>query len=272
MNQGNAGRFRATIQYDGSRYHGWQVQPDVPTVQGEIEDTLADLAGGPVRVHASGRTDRGVHAVGQEIAFDAPSGWTEGEMGRALGATLPDAVHVERFRRADPDFHPRFDARRRRYEYFVGVTREARSPLRRRHIWPLGRAVDLDRLRRAARPVSGARSFRAFAKSGQPERGTRCRIDRAEWERTLLGDLRFRVVADRFLHHMVRYLVKTMIEEATGRREEGEVRDLLEGNGEASPPGPAPPQGLYLTGVRYDDGWNRPPGVPGLVPAADGSP
>lgn len=132
--------------------------------------------------------------------------------------------------------------------------------------------MDPDLLSRAATPIPGERSFEAFAKSGQPERGTRCRVSRAEWSETAMGDLRFSIEANRFLHHMVRYLVSTMVEEATGRREPGELESLLSGDGGSRPdgetprpPSPAPPQGLYLTGVRYGDGWNRPAGVPGLV-------
>lgn len=259
--------YRGTLQYDGTAFHGWQVQPDVRTVQGEVEGALSRLEDREVRVESAGRTDRGVHAAGQEIAFEAERDWDPGELPRALNAVLPDEVCAERLRPADADFHPRFDARRRRYEYYLRPEPPPRSPLRRDRVWGTDDKLDRDILSRAAAPVLGEQSFEAFAKAGQPERGTRCDVTRAEWTTTVLGDLRLQIEADRFLHHMVRYLVSTMVDEATGRREPGELEEMLAGNAGPRPPSPAPPQGLYLTGVRYDDGWNRPAGVPGLVAA-----
>lgn len=263
MHDGPTVRFRATVEYDGTDFYGWQIQPDVRTVQGELEARLARLTNRKTRVHSAGRTDAGVHAVGQEAAFDAPDRWDAREMGRALDATLPDDVRVARVRAAEPDFHPRFDASARRYEYFLATGPAARTPLRRRRVWAVEEDVDVEILRTATEAVPGRRSFAAFAKSGQPGRGTVCRVREAAWKRTALGDLRFRVVADRFLHHMVRYLVKTLVQAATGHRGPDEVAALLAG-GDARPPGPAPAAGLYLTGVRYPDGWNRSAGVPGL--------
>lgn len=258
--------YRGTLHYDGSAFHGWQVQPDVRTVQGAVEDAISRLEDRPVRVESAGRTDRGVHAVGQEIALQAERDWAEGELHRALNAVLPSPVWLERLRpAASDDFHPRFDARRRRYEYYVRPGSQGASPLRRGRVWAPGEELDRDRLADAAEASVGERSFEAFAKAGQPERGTRCHLHEAVWSRTALGDLRFRVEADRFLHHMVRYLVSTMVEEATGRREPGELAGLLAGDDSPRPPAPAPPQALYLTGVRYADGWNRRAGVPGLV-------
>jgi len=260
-------RFRATVHYDGGEFHGWQIQPTVRTVQGRMEAALAELFQNDVRVLASGRTDRGVHAVGQETAFTGPGSWSPGDLRQSLNALLPPGIWVERLTPADDSFHPRYDATARRYAYLVGTREDAASPLRRRGIWQLCREPDTELLRRETGHLSGERSFRAFAKSGQPERGTRCRVARARWSRTGPGDLHFLVEADRFLHHMVRYLVSTLIEVAVGRREPGDVRRLLEG-GEARPPEPAPPQGLYLASVRYPDGWNRDGSIPGLAPAA----
>lgn len=269
MQQRSCRRFRATVHYDGGGFHGWQLQPDVRTVQGSVEDALAELFPEAVRVDASGRTDRGVHAAGQEIAFPAPADWGADEMRSALNALLPADVWIETCREADGAFHPRFDARARRYLYLVATGRDAGSPLRGGRVWQLGREPDLERLSGAAALLPGERSFEAFAKSGQPERGHRCRIESAAWSRTPVGDLAFRVVADRFLHHMVRYLVHTMVEIGLERRDADAVGRLLadgSGEGGARPPAPAPPEGLYLTGVRYAGGWNRAGGVPGLVP------
>lgn len=271
MSEGASRRFRATVHYDGRGYYGWQVQPDRPTVQGAVETALAELLQEPVSVASAGRTDRGVHAVGQEIAFSTPRSWSEPEMRRALNAVLPGDVWLEKLSESSEEFHPRFDATARRYHYLVATGPEAPSPLRRHLVWRLDRTPDPEILERLAGLLPGERSFEAFAKSGQPERGTRCRVERADWQRTVLGDLLFTIVADRFLHHMVRYLVQTMVEEATGRRDPGELEQLLAGEDGVSAPAPAPPGGLYLAGVRYPAGWNREPGVPGLSHPA-GSP
>jgi len=263
-------RFRATVHYDGSAFHGWQSQPDRRTVQDALEEVLARLLSGAVSVLASGRTDAGVHAAGQEIAFPAGAGWSASDLHRAMNAVLPADIWVEELRETSREFHPRFDARARRYEYYVATGREAASPLRAGRVWSPGTEPDPRLLVSAAAELPGERSFAAFAKSGQEERGDRCAVGTSAWSTTALGDLRFTIVADRFLHHMVRYLVRTQVEIASGRREPDELARLLAGEPGVRPPAPAPPQGLYLTGVRYDDGWNRGAGVPGLTAPAVG--
>ncbi len=268
MNAVSAGgpRFRATIEYDGSRFAGWQVQPGGRTVQGAVEAALGRLFDRPARVAAAGRTDTGVHATAQEIRVEAPSRWDAGDLARALAAVLPEDVRLVALGPADPDFHPRFSATGRRYEYFVARGPDGDSPLRAGRVWRRQDAPELETLRAASAMLLGAGDFAALSRSGQPERGTRCTVERAEWLGTPAGDLRFVVVADRFLHRMVRYLVAVMLEVATGRRGADELRGLLAGRTDVRPPAPAPPEGLYLTGVRYREGWNREPGVPGLWP------
>ena len=260
-------RYRATVHYDGSAFAGWQVQPDVRTVQGELEAALRRL-GIPGRVQGAGRTDAGVHAAGQEASFDAPLNWDLRELTRALTSLLPDDVWIEALQEASPDFHPRFQATGRRYEYYLSAGDSGRAPSRRRNTSWIDRAPDVARLRSATRPVLGRHSFEGFAKAGQPEVGTVCTVEKAEWLRTPLGDLRFTIVADRFLHRMVRYLVATIVEEGGGIRPPGDVGRLLAGSVGVRPPVPAEACGLYLTGVRYRSGWNRSPGVPGLWPVA----
>lgn len=263
-------RYRATVHYDGSAFAGWQVQPDVRTVQGDIEASLHRM-GIEGRVRGAGRTDAGVHAAGQEMSFDAPATRTLAELARALDSLLPGDIWIEVLREADPDFHPRFHATGRRYEYFFAPGPAGRAPYRRRGTTALPEAPDLEALRAAARQVVGRHDFRRFSRSGQPDVRTICRVEMAEWVITPLGDLRFTVVADRFLHRMVRYLVATMVQQSEGRRPEDDIPGLLAGDAGPRPPIPAEPSGLYLTGVRYREGWNRPPGVPGLWPVRVGT-
>ena len=251
-------RFRATVHFDGTGFHGWQVQPSQRTVQGDLEECLARLVGEPTRIDAAGRTDTGVHAVAQEIAFDAPRRWTAADLRRALNALLPADVWIETARDADPDFHPRFQASGRRYEYLVGTSPDAVSPLSAHRLWAVCQPLDLDTLAGESRQLTGSHDFTCLSKSGQPERGTECRVERAEWSGDGEGRLCFTIVADRFLHHMVRYIVGTLVEIALGRRAGGELESLLSGAAGVRPPIPAPPYGLYLTGVRYGSEWNHP--------------
>lgn len=265
MHSPDGTRYRATVHYDGSAFAGWQVQPQVRTVQGELEAALHRL-GIEGRLHAAGRTDAGVHAAGQEMSFDAPASWTAPRLSRALDAVIPADVWIETLQEAAADFHPRFQATGRRYEYFLAPGPDGRAPSRRRGTAWIAHAPDLELLRAAARPILGRHDFAGFAKSGQPDVKTVCTVEKAEWLRTSLGDLRFTIVADRFLHRMVRYLVATMTEQAAGDRPAVDMSRLLAGSADVRPPGPAEPWGLYLTGVRYREGWNRLPGVPGLWP------
>jgi tRNA pseudouridine38-40 synthase len=261
-------RMRGTVEYDGSGFAGSQFQPDLPTVQGELEAVLSRLFDRPTRVVLAGRTDAGVHATAQEIGFDAPDRWSPDRLRDAMNALLGDRIRIWTVGRAEHEFHPRFSATGRRYEYFVGDSEEALSPLRGGRIWQLGTPLEIDALSAASVPLTGTGDYTGLSRSGQPERGTKCTVERVTWLRTAGGDLRFEIVADRFLHHMVRYLVTVLVEIAMGTRAENELRQLLEGRGPAAPPRPAPAEGLYLTGVRYRDGWNRRPGVAGLWPAS----
>lgn len=264
MSHGEGARYRATVHYDGSAYAGWQVQPHERTVQGELEARLRRL-GIEDRVNAAGRTDSGVHATGQEIGFDSPRRWHDHELRHALNSVLPEDIWIESLREAASGFHPRFQATGRRYEYYVAAGAAADSPHRRRGAWAV-REPDEAALRVSSLCLLGPGDFTQLSKAGQPELGTHCMIERAQWTRTRGGDHRFVIVADRFLHRMVRYLVAIMVEIGTGRRDVQELRDLLRGVSGVRPPAPAPAAGLYLTGVRYPEGWNRKPGVPGLWP------
>ncbi|MDT8368022.1 MAG: tRNA pseudouridine(38-40) synthase TruA [Longimicrobiales bacterium] len=245
-------RFRLLVHYDGSRFHGWQVQPDVPTVQGRIEAVLEQISGAPRTLHGSGRTDTGVHAIGQVAAVDLPSRWEAERVHAALNALLPDGIWIEAVTPTPPGFHPRFDALDRTYHYRLGIDRRAFSPFHRPFCWPLRTTPDLDVMQGAALALPGDHSFVAFAKAGQPERGERCTVHRIEWVKWEMG-VEFRITANRYLHHMVRYLVGTLVEIGIGARPAGDLASLLHdpASGLVTSP-PAPPEGLFLARVRYD--------------------
>lgn len=245
-------RFRLTVHYDGSAFHGWQVQPDQRTVQGVLEATLSRLANAPKGILGSGRTDTGVHATGQVFSVDMAERWDAPALRKSLNALLPDDVWIESATTAPPDFHPRYDAVRRTYRYEVGLRPQAASPFHKRWCWPLTDALDVQLLHQAASVVPGERSFRAFAKAGQPERGERCHVLLAAWSETGLG-MRLTITADRYLHHMVRYLTGTMVDIARGRRALDDMARLLDNEPDMVTSPPAPASGLFLHHVEYPD-------------------
>ncbi|TVR63775.1 MAG: tRNA pseudouridine(38-40) synthase TruA [Gemmatimonadales bacterium] len=264
-------RFALRIHYDGSAFHGWQLQARERTVQGEVEAVLRRITGARRPVVGSGRTDRGVHAHGQIASVDIPAGrWTAETLRKSLNALLPRDVWIERVWRVSATFHPRFDARRRTYLYRLGLEHRAGSPFYRGWCWDVSaERPSLDLLREGAALIPGHRSFRRFAKAGQPERGERCRVQAAAWEAWDGPGIQFRVTADRYLHHMVRYLVGTLMEVGRERRPLGDLAELLHNPDtplRTSPP--APPEGLFLHRVEYErdlflDADDRDPSGPG---------
>lgn len=254
VNATDTHRIRFTVHYDGRDFFGWQVQARERTVQGELERVLSRIFDRPATVIGSGRTDRGVHATGQVAAVDAPAKWTPEAVRRALNALLPGDVWIADAAGAAPRFHPRYDAVARSYVYRVGLLPEARSPFRARWCWPLVKPLDGAAMERATEALVGDRSFKAFAKAGQEERGDRCIVTEARWAEWEHVGVEFHVTANRFLHHMVRYLVGTLVDVGLGVRPESDVPALLANvpGRETSPP--APPEGLFLREVRYGDG------------------
>jgi tRNA pseudouridine38-40 synthase len=245
-------RFKLILQYDGSGFHGWQMQHEERTVQGELEAALERLTNARRPVIGSGRTDRGVHATGQVAVASLPGNWQPEKLEKALSAVLPKDIWIESVELASPDFHPRYDAVKRTYVYHLGISAESASPFHRRWCWPLAKPTDVSLLQSAADVIVGEHSFKAFAKSGQPERGDRCNVFEARWDPWEKLGLTLRISANRFLHHMVRYLVGTMVDIARRKRPLEDLQPLLEEPdcGLLTSP-PAPPTGLFLHHVTY---------------------
>jgi tRNA pseudouridine38-40 synthase len=245
----------AVVHYDGVAFVGWQRQPEGRTVQAEFETVFERLTGGRTTVTGAGRTDTGVHALGQGVGFLAEARWGDdpGGLRRALNALLPPDIWVEQVHAMRPGFNARRSAVARRYRYIVGTDDAAQSPFRRPYEWALGRPLDAPLLAAAAGLVAGEHDFRGLAtQGGTPKPHYRCRVALAEWAPRADGaGMVFTIEADRFVHHMVRFLVGAMIDIALHRRPLSDFSDLLAAadNQAASPP--APPQGLYLMAVRY---------------------
>ena len=246
--------FLATLHFDGTGFVGWQRQAAGRSVQAEFERVLERLFTRRAVAHAAGRTDAGVHAIGLAVSFSSPATWTAAALRRALNALLPRDCWVEAVLPMEPGFHARKSALSRRYRYDIGTDDAAASPFRRRYEWALGRPLDTAALRAAATLLLGEHDFRSFALKGAPKPHYRCRLSRAEWEVRSDGrGVSFHVEADRFLHHMVRMLVGTMVDIGLERRPLADIEMLLErgDNAETSPP--APPHGLYFVAATYPD-------------------
>jgi tRNA pseudouridine38-40 synthase len=247
-------RAKLVLHYEGRNFYGWQSQINRRTVQGELSALLGRICGDASRkLTAAGRTDRGVHATGQVASALVPDRFEPEELHRALNALSPPDLWIASAERVPDSFHPRYDARSRSYLYRVGVSQECHSPFRAPWCWPLGRPLDRKRMAEAAGHLLGEHDFSLFAKSGQPERGVRCRVLAASWEysTTLSGTLEFEITADRYLHHMVRYLVGTMVEIGQCNRSVDEIAGLLRREPDLTTAPPAPAQGLFLTRVEY---------------------
>ncbi|HET9134792.1 MAG TPA: tRNA pseudouridine(38-40) synthase TruA [Gemmatimonadales bacterium] len=245
--------FLLIVEFDGTRYAGWQRQPDALTVQSVMEAALGRLAGSDRKAIAAGRTDAGVHALGMPVSVTMPPRWTCAELQRAVNAVLPRDVAVREVRAVVPGTDARRSATGRRYRYDVVTATSARSPFRSRVAWPLGRQLDLPRLHRAAALLPGTHDFRAFAVVGEPKPHYRCHIVEARWDALDDGLVRFTVAADRFLHHMVRMLVGTMVDIGLDRRPEGDMARLLTLTHNTETSAPAPACGLSFMAATYPE-------------------
>lgn len=248
-----ARRFAATVSYDGAGFAGSQRQADDRTVQEELETAARALFGEPVRVELAGRTDSGVHAIGQVAAFSAQTALDAATVGRALNAHLPEDVAVRNVRDVAPGFDPRRWARRRRYCYTLW-NHEARAPLMRRTAWHVRGRLDREAMQQAADALQGRQDFMAC--SGRLEEGrTSVRtVFTAGW-RCESGALLFDIEADAFLPQMVRRLTGAMVRVGRGTLAVEEFVRLLR-QAEPGTLGPvAPAHGLCLQRVWYDEGY-----------------
>lgn len=240
------------VHYDGSGFAGWQVQPDQRTVQGVLEAALERLTQAAVRIQGAGRTDAGVHARGQAVGVRVAEKWSTAALRRALNAILPHDVWIAAAFDMKPEFHARYSATARRYRYVIATGADAASPFRRRWAWDVQRELDVAALDAGARTIMGEHAFYGFAVRGTAPAADdhRCAVSVASWTPTGDGFV-FDVTANRFLHHMVRFLVGTMVDVASGRRPLGDMARLVGAptNDDVSPPAPA--HALFLEQVTY---------------------
>ncbi len=244
--------MQLVLQYDGTGYSGWQRQPDARTVQGELEKVLERLCNRPVPVLGAGRTDAGVHARGQAAGVIVDDRWTPSDLKRAMNALAPSDVWIADAVEMGPEFHARYSAISRQYSYMVSSDPDAQSPFRNRYELAYDRPLDSNKLDECASALMGDHCFRGFAVQGTaPESDNhRCTVLHAQW-RPNSPSLTFEVRANRFLHHMVRFLVGTMLEIASGKRPTEDFLRLLNADNNSDVSAPAPAHALFLEKVEY---------------------
>lgn len=242
-------RFAVLLEYDGTAYCGSQYQDNGPSIQSELESAIEKLTGQRSRAAFAGRTDAGVHALGQVAAFDTDARLEQGEVVTGLNHFLALDIAVRAAREVDPRFDPRRQARRRAYRYKID-TRPVRSPLLKNRVWQTGRALDVDAMRRAAAQLLGAHDFAAFA--GPYEGSTERTLERCEVT-AACGLVSVRMEARAFLPHQVRRTVGPLAEVGAGRMSDETLMALLH-DALPSSAGPAAAAcGLYLERVEYDE-------------------
>ena len=242
--------LKLTLAYDGTHYVGWQRQAAGQSIQGLLEDALARFDGQRVVVHGAGRTDAGVHALGQVASFQFAPRHETATLLRALNAELPEDVRVLTVEEAVDDFHARFSARSKRYRYQLRNTAIA-NPFERAFEWHVPEPLDRAAMQEAARALAGTHDFAAFQSAGTEMSTTVRTMTHAGFTRDA-GQLVFEIAGDGFLRHMVRAIVGTLVEVGRGARQPASLAQLLAGGTRADAGPTAPPHGLFLVSVDYD--------------------
>ncbi len=242
--------YKFLIEYDGSRYYGWQRQPDHTTIQGKLESVLCVLCGKEIEVIGAGRTDAGVHAKGMVANALLETDSTPEEIRDYLNRYLPDDIAVKEVREASPRFHARYNAIGKTYRYtcYVGVVKPVFD---RKYYWGLDEKPDVKRMRQVAELLKGEHDFRNFCVNPRMKKSTVRTVDRIEITRE--GEyLYFTFHGTGFLQNMVRIMVGTLLEVGWGRMTPEQVKEVLECPDRKKAGPTAPPQGLCLMSVDYD--------------------
>lgn len=251
-------RIKLVIEYDGTFFHGWQIQKNLPSVQGEIEKAILRITGEKVTVTGSGRTDAGVHAYGQVAHFDTESRIPAEKFAIVLNTVLPPSVAVISSQEVSSDFHARFSAVKKTYKYKV-LNRPMRSPIMDKRAWHVPVSLDMERMNKAAAYFLGLHDFSAFCASGHSVTDFVRYIYASEWSEED-GCLVYTVTGNGFLYNMVRIMTGTLVEVGMNKRAPESIPELLDKKNRRQAGITAPPHGLYLWEVFYDENFpgNKP--------------
>ncbi|MBQ3924788.1 MAG: tRNA pseudouridine(38-40) synthase TruA [Firmicutes bacterium] len=255
-----------TIEYDGSAYSGWQIQPNVPTVQGEVQNALRRVLGRDIKINGTSRTDAGVHALGQRASFHLEPGIPTERIAFALNNALPGDIRIVSAEEKEADFHARFSAKGKKYIYRM---KHHVSAFESRYFYGVEEGLDMDAVHEAAKIIEGTHDFKCFEAAGADPKDSTVRtiwsltMDRVREDGAVCGgadrsagyDLV--VMGDGFLYNMVRIITGTLVDVGRGRIGAGDIYEMLEKKDRTLAGHTAPPEGLYLAEVFYgeDDQW-----------------
>ncbi|MDZ7263722.1 MAG: tRNA pseudouridine(38-40) synthase TruA [candidate division KSB1 bacterium] len=239
--------IKLVLEYDGTDFHGWQYQPNLRTVQGDLQDVLTKIFGSEIVVIGAGRTDAGVHARGQVANFKLDHPMPPAKIMAALNGNLARDVRIMAVKEVPLEFHARFDAIRRHYSYTIA--RQERA-INRFYCWTYRSPLDVARMQEASNHLLGDHDFRAFCRMDDPQEGHICCIEKIQWEQ-FANALILNIVANRFLHHMVRIIVGTMLNVGRGFTTVAEIPGILESHDRNKAGPTVPAKGLCLEKIDY---------------------
>lgn len=242
--------IRLALEYDGTNYSGWQIQSELPTVQGTVTEALEKLTGTEVKLYGSSRTDAGVHAFGYVANFLTDSTIPVEGIRRGLNSMLPEDIVVKAATEAEPGFDARRHAKSKTYLYKV-LNRGFRSALMQRYSWFVFKKLDIERMREAAARMTGERDFTSFHAVDSDAKHSVREVTSIRITEKGDGLIEFEVKGRSFLRHMVRIMVGTLVTVGTGRLTPDDVEDIIEARDRCAAPMTAPPQGLFLMEVEY---------------------
>lgn len=252
--------IKLTLAYDGAEFHGWQIQPSVPTIQGALTDAVRKITQEPISLHGASRTDAGVHALGQVANFRTRAGLSAEEFQRALNALLPPQIRVVAAEEFGPDFHARWQALEKTYHYRIFRGRVL-PPFEHRRVLHYPFPLDEEAMIRAAKCFEGEHDFSSFAASSGSEEGDRDRspvrvIYSSELHRLPeKQELRYAIRGRSFLRYMVRKIVGTLLDVGRGRLCVEDIPKLFEMRDRTRSGPTVPPEGLYLVELKYPEPW-----------------
>lgn len=241
-------RFFITLSFDGTNYHGWQIQPNSDSVQQRLQEALSTLLRQPIEVVGAGRTDTGVHARMMVAHFD----WEElidgKQLAYKLNKFLPQDIAVQEVRLVDEEMHARFSATSRTYHYFIHMRKD---PFQQAYSWQVPFKLDFEKMNEAAKVLLEYKDFTSFSKVNTDTKTNLCNVKEAFWEEIAPDRWRFTITANRFLRNMVRAIVGTLVEVGRGRLSPEDIRRIIEAKDRCSAGESVPAKGLFLVDIKY---------------------
>ncbi|RKY86619.1 tRNA pseudouridine(38-40) synthase TruA [candidate division KSB1 bacterium] len=239
--------IKLTIEYDGTEYAGWQIQPDVKTVQGEIEKALRTILQQNIRIISAGRTDSGVHAINQVVNFTCQNSINKKQLKKSLNSLLPDDIVIKDVVEVPENFNARYDAKSRKYKYIISKYKRA---LNRLYSWYVPYKLDILAMKKAAKYLIGEKDFTSFSKKYPEETNCTCKIEKIDIKNSD-EEITITIVANRFLHSMVRIIVGILVETGKGRFAPEDIKKIIEEKNFKYNKYLAPAKGLFLENITY---------------------